>query len=72
MMSDTDITDRCDFDLNDDELLPLTKCACGTKFAPWDFILGIYRDAPKQCPQCGRLLYFSVRIMVVSIGEENG
>ena len=62
-----DITDQVDFHTNDDEALPLTKCACGATFEPWDFILSIYKDYPKVCPICGRMMYFSVEIRVYEI-----
>ena len=67
--NDIDITDSVYFGGNDDECLPLEKCACGHKFGSWDFTLGIYRDSPKECPNCHRLLYFGVMIRVYEIGN---
>ena len=63
----TDVTSSVDFQLNDDELLPLTRCVCGANFSPWDFTLGVYADSPTECPVCGRLLYFSVKIHVYEV-----
>ena len=62
-----DITDQVDFQMNDDEYLPLTKCACGAVFEPWDFTLSIYKDSPHTCPHCGRMMYFSVEIRVYEL-----
>jgi len=64
---DKDITNEVSFERNDDEHLPLTKCACGAKFEPWDFILGIERDYPKSRLHCKRKLYFTVDIKVYEI-----
>lgn len=55
----------------DNESLPLEKCACGREFSGWDFQLGIYREMPKECPQCKRLLYFSVSIHVMQVVDVN-
>ncbi|GAH60215.1 unnamed protein product, partial [marine sediment metagenome] len=51
-------------------LLPLTKCVCGKKYPAWDFTLGIYKDMPTGCLECGRKLYFGVSIKVYEIGDE--
>lgn len=64
-----DITELVEFQNNDDEYLPLTKCACGAKFKPWEFALGIYEDMPKTCPECGRRMIFSISIRVYEVGE---
>uniref|UniRef100_A0A6M3JYV4 Uncharacterized protein n=1 Tax=viral metagenome TaxID=1070528 RepID=A0A6M3JYV4_9ZZZZ len=63
---DKDITDKCRFGGNDDECLPLEKCACGREFDSWDFILGPYRDTPHEC-DCGRKLYFRNKITIYEI-----
>ena len=68
-MADKDITGEVDFKLNDDECLPLTRCACGDESEPWDFILGMERDYPKECPNCKRKLYFKPNIRVYETGE---
>ena len=67
MTEDIDITFLVDFQLNDDELLPLTKCACGINFRPWDLVIGIERDHPTECPHCKRKLYFNVSIRVYEV-----
>ena len=64
---DKDITNDCRYELNDDECLPLTRCACGQEFNPWSFTLSIYRDSPDICPNCGRKLYFGVKIRVYEV-----
>lgn len=63
---DKDITSEVSFERNDDECLPLTKCACGRKFPAWDFILGMERDYPHAC-DCGRRLYFTLDIKVFEV-----
>lgn len=65
-----DITDKVSFQLSDDECLPLTKCICGVKFDPWTFILSIYSDTPKECPNCKAKLYFSNQIRVYQVKDE--
>lgn len=37
-----DVTDKVDFQNNDDESLPLTKCVCGERFPAWSQIVSIY------------------------------
>ena len=59
---DKDITSLVNFGNNDGELLPITKCICGTRFIAWDFIISIYPDTPYECPSCKRKLYFSLSI----------
>jgi hypothetical protein len=63
---DKDVTELVEFNFNDDELLPITRCVCGKKFKSWTFNISIYRDAPLlyHCPSCGRGLYFSLAIRV--------
>jgi len=61
---DKDITDEVEFDLNDSECLPFTRCACGHEFKPWNFVIGVERDYPKSCPNCHRELYFTISIRV--------
>lgn len=48
----------------DDESLPLTRCACGVEYKPWNLILSIYHDEPRDMPCCGRKLYFSNRVEI--------
>ncbi len=67
MNKDIDITDRVDFQMSDGESLPLTKCACGEKFPPWEFILSPHEDLPAACPNCGRKMYFRVQTHVYEI-----
>lgn len=71
-MSDRDVTDQMDFENNDDECLPVTKCVCGATFATWTFIISIYSDDPYKCPECGRGLYFSLRIRVYEKEASDG
>ena len=66
-----DVTDLVDFQNNDDECLPITKCVCGTVFAPWQFIISIYEDSPYKCPECGRGLYFRLGIRVFEVTNDD-
>ena len=72
MSKPIDITDKVAFGLNNDECLPLKKCACGKEFDWWEFILGMDSDPgyPKECPNCGRKMWFSVKIRVYEEGEK--
>ena len=63
-MNDIDITKDTHWDSPDDECLPLTRCKCGEKFEPWDFILGVERDYAQECPNCKRKLYWGGRVWV--------
>jgi NAD-dependent protein deacetylases, SIR2 family len=65
----TDITDKVYTGSPDGELVPLNKCACGKEFEYWDFILSIYDDNPKECPNCGRKLFASIQVRVFEITE---
>jgi len=60
---DKDITDQVEFGDPDGESLPLTQCACGRKFYPWDFVLTCYPDMAHEC-NCGRKLYFRNEVTV--------
>ncbi len=66
-MSQLDITALVSFQNNDDESLPLTKCACGQTFPSWEFILSIYADMPHECPNCHRKLFFRNEIRVYEV-----
>ena len=69
-MNDIDITRTVDYGSVDDELLPLYECACGEKFESWTFVISIYRDTARECPNCGRKMYFRNRIVVFEVVEE--
>jgi hypothetical protein len=64
---DKDVTELVCFNENDGEGLPILKCVCGQEFAPWYFVVGIYRHTPKVCPDCGRRLYFRNSIRVYEV-----
>jgi hypothetical protein len=67
---DKDVTAQVDFGLNDDEILPLTKCVCGAKWSMWGGpYLSIYRDTPYGCPECGRKMYFRISIRVFEVKD---
>lgn len=65
-----DVTSEVQFGNNDDEHLPLTKCICGETFELWGFMIGVYKDDPDECPECGRKYYFSNSIVIYQIEEE--
>lgn len=69
-MPDKDVTALVDFENNDDECLPITKCVCGAKFPSWDRTISVYRDWANPCSECGRKLYFSFRITVFEVTED--
>ncbi len=63
----TDVTDQVDFQNPDDESMPLTRCVCGKRFAPWDQIISIYGDSPWECPECGVKLVFRNAVRVYRV-----
>ncbi|KKM40390.1 hypothetical protein LCGC14_1563890 [marine sediment metagenome] len=71
MNGEIDVTAEVDFGWNDDETLPLTKCVCGEKWGAWSGpLLGIEKDYPTECPNCGRKLYWTTRIRVLEITDQ--
>ena len=71
-MADKDVTAEVAFWGNDGDTLPLTRCACGAEFPAWDFILSVYADLARQCPRCGRRMYFRNDIRVYEVEAVNG
>ena len=63
------VTKKVEFQNNDDECLPITKCVCGAQFIPWEFIISIYSDDASSCPECGRKLYFCNEIQVYEVAK---
>ena len=66
-MTDKDVTAFMSFGENDEESLPINKCACGACFGWWEFVLNVYHDTPRQCPHCGRRFYFSNKITIYEV-----
>ena len=64
-MKTKDVTEVVEFELNDGECLPLTKCVCGCTYSPWDLILDM--GVARTMPCCGRRLYFSTSIQVSEV-----
>lgn len=62
-----DVTSQVEFQNNDDESLPITRCVCGEKFSAWYRTLSIYEEGPWECPKCGVRLMFSCGITVYRI-----
>lgn len=62
--NDRDVTEKVGRGRVDDELLPIDECVCGQKFGAWNAVLSIYRDTPFECFNCGRRMYFSNKITV--------
>lgn len=56
--------ERFEFGLPDDELLPITRCACGVVYARWEMTISIYATDPTTMPCCGRRVYFSQDIAI--------
>lgn len=65
-----DVSNQMDWNLPDDEFLPVTKCVCGTKFPVWSFSVSIYDDNPKTCPICGRKFFFSNSIRIYEVIDD--
>lgn len=53
----------------DDELLPVTRCACGQKYALWRMNISIDSDDPTEMPCCHRRVYFRQDIEIIEVGE---
>ncbi len=70
-MPDLDVTASVLFGNNDDELLPITQCVCGATFGYWEFCIGVYPEHTHECPECGRKLYFSVKIKVFEKADDH-
>ena len=67
----TDVTHLVDFQINDDECLPITKCVCGAVFSPWEYVISIYRDNPSKCPECRRGLYWRLGVRVFEVKNDD-
>jgi hypothetical protein len=65
-----EVTNSVDFGFNDEELLPVTKCVCGKKFIPWEFSIGLWEEGAAECPECGRMMFFSVEIRVYEVNND--
>ena len=67
---DIDVTDKVDFGLNDEDLLPLYTCVCGQTFNSWDFILICESNEAAKCNNCKRELYFKLSIRIYEKSKE--
>ena len=49
----------------DGENCSITNCPkCKKEFRYWEFVLGVYKDDPDVCPNCGAMMYYSSSIKV--------
>jgi hypothetical protein len=69
VLPDKDITSQVRIHSYDEEVATLTRCICGETFEPWDFSLGIYKDDPKECPNCHRRMYCSISVKVYEVEQ---
>jgi len=69
-MKTRDVTDQMTLGMIDDEHLVIDKCACGAKFAMWNFDISIYPESPQACPACHRRFYHKVVVTVYEVIEE--
>jgi hypothetical protein len=67
------VTKDVDWELPDDEYLPITRCVCGAKYTPWDFTISIYpfEDSAGKCRACGAMFHFVNSITVFQIKADN-
>ena len=65
------ITKEVNFENNDDESLPITKCKCGHIFEPWHFIISIYDEDPYECPECGCKMFFRNKIKIYEVKDKD-
>lgn len=62
-----DVTPYVDYEINDGEFLPITRCVCGERFGYCDFVIYVYSDDPVECPKCRRKFYFRQTIRVYEV-----
>jgi len=65
-----DVTNLVNFENNDNEYLPITKCVCGKEFIAWEFIIDNDKNFCQKCPECGVKLYFKNKITVHQVIEK--
>lgn len=71
-MNKIDVTEKVDFELPDDENLPLHKCICREIFHEWTQVVRMY---PKinpiwKYPKCQTKLFFSQEIRVYKVEND--
>jgi len=60
-----DVSDKISSATVDDEACTIGNCpVCGVTFPFWEFIISIYKDTPKACPNCGSEFYFQNEVRV--------
>lgn len=65
MSQPVNVTQKVETGLNFNELLPLTRCVCGTPYVAWDFIVPMGPgNASAECDHCKRRFYFTLTITV--------
>ncbi len=69
-MDKIDVTDNFEFDLNDDENLPVTRCICGQRYALWEFQLNYGKDSISECETCHRKFYFVTSIRIYEVVDK--
>ena len=71
-MKKIDVTDKVGIgSIRDEELIPITKCICGSEFSQWEFVISIYPEDNwiYSCPVCGAKLMFGMSIRVYQVVE---
>jgi hypothetical protein len=72
-MPTEDVTKEARFGSPDDELLPILRCPCGVKYAPWAMTISVYADHADPMPCCGRRLVFENRVRILQVhGDDHG
>lgn len=64
-----DVTKQVTFGNPDDEYLQIIECVCGKAFNWWEFIISIYEDSARQCPNCGRKFIFKQEVKIYEIED---
>lgn len=62
-----DVTKLVDCGEVDGEFLALTKCVCGKKFEHGDQSIGIYKNDPWKCPNCGVEMIVQIEVRVYKL-----
>ena len=69
-MKGKDITSQVRIGINDGDLVPLERCACGAEYKSWEFVLSTESYNLHTCEKCGRRMYFEVEIKVFEVVDE--
>jgi hypothetical protein len=62
--NDVDVTAMVGYRVISDEDIILCRCVCGREL---ELFVGVHRDDPDKCPQCGREFYTRIKATVMEV-----